>query len=89
MRLSQVSVAAIIDSRVLMMWRYRFLPNRFGWELPGGIVERGESAADAAGRKVEEENRLAAGRSAPAAADISADGGHGGLTSRAIHRSWC
>jgi len=56
-RLSHVAITALIDSRerVLMMWRYRFVPRRFGWELPGGIVEAGESGADAAAREIEEE----------------------------------
>jgi 8-oxo-dGTP pyrophosphatase MutT (NUDIX family) len=56
-RLSHVAIAAVIDpqDRVLMMWRYRFVPRRFGWELPGGIVEPGESAAETAVREVEEE----------------------------------
>lgn len=56
-KLARVAVAAIIDhdDRVLMMWRYRFVPRRFGWELPGGIVDAGESAAEAAAREVEEE----------------------------------
>jgi 8-oxo-dGTP pyrophosphatase MutT (NUDIX family) len=56
-RLSQVAVTAVLDDedRVLMMWRYRFVPQRFGWELPGGIVEAGENAATAAVREVEEE----------------------------------
>ena len=56
-RLSHVAIAAIIDDedRVLMMWRYRFVPRRFGWELPGGIVEPNENAAEAAAREVEEE----------------------------------
>jgi 8-oxo-dGTP pyrophosphatase MutT (NUDIX family) len=55
--LSRVAVAAVIgeDDRVLMMWRYRFVPRRFGWELPGGIVESGEDGATAAAREVEEE----------------------------------
>lgn len=55
-RLSRVAVAAIIDhDRVLMMWRYRFVPRRFGWELPGGIIDASESGAEAAAREVEEE----------------------------------
>ena len=56
-RLSHVAIAAIIDDedRALMMWRYRFVPRRFGWELPGGIVEPNENAAEAAAREVEEE----------------------------------
>jgi 8-oxo-dGTP pyrophosphatase MutT (NUDIX family) len=56
-KLSRAAVAAVIDEddRVLMMWRYRFVPRRFGWELPGGIIESGESGATAAAREVEEE----------------------------------
>jgi 8-oxo-dGTP pyrophosphatase MutT (NUDIX family) len=56
-RLPRVAVAAVIDStdRVLMMWRYRFVPRRFGWELPGGIIEDGESGSEAAAREAEEE----------------------------------
>lgn len=56
-RLSRVAIAAVIDdeNRVLMLWRYRFVPQRFGWELPGGIVEGNEDPAVAAAREVEEE----------------------------------
>ncbi|OJF13083.1 NUDIX domain-containing protein [Couchioplanes caeruleus] len=55
--LQRVAIAAVIDDqdRVLMMWRYRFVPDRWGWELPGGIVEAGEDSAAAAAREVEEE----------------------------------
>jgi 8-oxo-dGTP pyrophosphatase MutT (NUDIX family) len=55
--LPRVAVAAVIDDadRVLMMWRYRFVPGAYGWELPGGIVEPGEDAAKTAAREVEEE----------------------------------
>lgn len=57
-RLSRVAVAAVVDEmdRVLMLWRYRFVPQRFGWELPGGIVDAtDQDAAGAAAREVEEE----------------------------------
>ena len=57
-RLARVAVAAVVDEadRVLMLWRYRFVPKRFGWELPGGIVdESDQDAAGAAAREVEEE----------------------------------
>ncbi|MEV1289042.1 NUDIX hydrolase [Micromonospora sp. NPDC049679] len=56
-RLHRVAVCAVLDGqdRVLMLWRYRFLPDKWGWELPGGIVDQGEDAATAAAREVEEE----------------------------------
>ena len=56
-RLSRAAIALVMDDkdRALMMWRYRFVPGRFGWELPGGIIEPGEDAAKAAAREVEEE----------------------------------
>ncbi|MGW7521224.1 NUDIX domain-containing protein [Streptomyces sp. NPDC054796] len=56
-RLHHVAVAAVLDEqdRVLMLWRYRFVPQAWGWELPGGIVDPGESAQETALREVEEE----------------------------------
>lgn len=56
-RLSRVAITAVIDEadRVLMLWRYRFVPDRWGWELPGGIVDGSEEPAATAVREVEEE----------------------------------
>ncbi|MCX5378543.1 GntR family transcriptional regulator [Streptomyces sp. NBC_00091] len=56
-RLQRVAISAVLDDqdRVLMLWRYRFVPQSFGWELPGGIVDPGEDAATTAIREVEEE----------------------------------
>lgn len=56
-RLQHVAIAAVLDDqdRVLMLWRYRFVPDKWGWELPGGIVDAGEDALATALREVEEE----------------------------------
>ncbi|WTT37009.1 NUDIX hydrolase [Kitasatospora sp. NBC_00085] len=56
-RLKRVAIAAVLDpeDRVLMLWRYRFVPQSWGWELPGGIVDHGEDGLQAALREVEEE----------------------------------
>lgn len=56
-RLQHVTITAVLDDhdRVLMLWRYRFVPNQWGYELPGGIVDAGEDARTCAVREVEEE----------------------------------
>ena len=56
-RLKTVAIAAVLDDqdRVLMLWRYRFATDEWGWELPGGIADAGEDAATAAAREVLEE----------------------------------
>ncbi|MET4644247.1 8-oxo-dGTP pyrophosphatase MutT (NUDIX family)/DNA-binding transcriptional regulator YhcF (GntR family) [Streptomyces atratus] len=56
-RLHHVSIAAVLDDQdhVLMLWRYRFVADKWGWELPGGIVDEGEDARATALREVEEE----------------------------------
>jgi 8-oxo-dGTP pyrophosphatase MutT (NUDIX family) len=43
------------DDRVLMMWRHRFILDRWVWELPGGNVDDDEDPATSAVREVEEE----------------------------------
>lgn len=57
-RLQHVAATAVLNddgTHVLMLWRYRFVPDQWGWELPGGIVDEGEDPAAAARREVEEE----------------------------------
>lgn len=43
------------DERVLMMWRHRFIVNRWIWELPGGYLDPAEDSMACAAREVEEE----------------------------------
>jgi 8-oxo-dGDP phosphatase len=41
--------------RLLLIWRHRFIVDRWDWEVPGGYVDPGEDGATAAVREVEEE----------------------------------
>ncbi|WP_241987498.1 NUDIX hydrolase [Cryobacterium sp. MDB2-33-2] len=56
-RLQRVVMVAVVDDidRVLLLWRHRFVPDSWGWELPGGIAEAGESDDRTAIREVVEE----------------------------------
>ncbi|MBI2705097.1 MAG: NUDIX hydrolase [Actinobacteria bacterium] len=43
------------DRGVLLLWRHRFISDVWGWEVPAGRVEPGESFEDAAAREMIEE----------------------------------
>lgn len=43
------------DRGVLLLWRHRFITDTWGWEIPAGGIDEGESAVDAAAREVLEE----------------------------------
>ncbi|MCP5029203.1 MAG: NUDIX hydrolase [Actinomycetia bacterium] len=49
------ATVVVVGNRVLMMYRHRFIGDRWGWELPGGMIEPGEVTAAGAAREVEEE----------------------------------
>lgn len=40
---------------VLMIWRHRFMPDTWGWEIPGGAIDPGETPEQAAIRECHEE----------------------------------
>ncbi|WP_258726700.1 NUDIX hydrolase [Cellulomonas sp. NS3] len=40
---------------VLMLWRHRFITDSWGWEIPAGRLEDGETPADAGARETLEE----------------------------------
>ena len=52
-RLPQAALMALLDDqrRVLLVWRHRFVPDMWGWELPGGQVDEDEDPAEAAARE--------------------------------------
>lgn len=57
LRMPKAAMMVVLDDqdRVLMMWRHRFIIDRWVWELPGGYVEPDEHPAVTAAREVEEE----------------------------------
>jgi 8-oxo-dGTP pyrophosphatase MutT (NUDIX family) len=63
-RLHRAAVMVLVDEadRVLLLWRHRFVSDRWGWELPGGLVDEDEEPAEAARRELEEATGYHAGR---------------------------
>jgi 8-oxo-dGTP pyrophosphatase MutT (NUDIX family) len=58
LRMPRGAMTVVLDEhgeRVLLIWRHRFIMDRWVWELPGGHVEEGEDGAAAAAREVLEE----------------------------------
>ena len=43
------------DRGLLLLWRHRFITDTWGWEIPAGKIDAGESPAEAAARETIEE----------------------------------
>jgi 8-oxo-dGTP pyrophosphatase MutT (NUDIX family) len=57
LRMPKAAMMVVLNDhdQVLMMWRHRWIIDRWVWELPGGYVDPNEDPAVAATREVEEE----------------------------------
>jgi len=57
LRVPAAAMVVVLDDedRVLMMWRHRFILDRWVWELPGGYLDSDEDPTVCAAREVEEE----------------------------------
>ncbi|HEY3955743.1 MAG TPA: NUDIX hydrolase [Streptosporangiaceae bacterium] len=66
-RMAPAAGAALLDDqrRVLLIWRHRFITGQWGWEVPMGMIEPGETPAQAAAREVEEETGWRPGQLRP------------------------
>lgn len=59
-------VVVVDPSRgVLLIWRHRFITDSWGWEIPAGRLDPGETPSDAAGRETLEETGWKAGPLTP------------------------
>jgi 8-oxo-dGTP pyrophosphatase MutT (NUDIX family) len=57
-RAASAAVGVVVHDRdrgVLMLWRHRFMTDAWGWEIPAGAVDPGESHEVASAREVLEE----------------------------------
>lgn len=58
LRMPAAAMTALLNdegTHVLLMWRHRFVPDLWNWELPGGLIDEGEEPAQTAAREIEEE----------------------------------
>ncbi len=52
---SNTAVVTDEQERLLLIYRHRFIADRWGWEVPGGWGDPGESPAETIRREIEEE----------------------------------
>src|SRR4051794_41620270 len=49
------------DRGLLLLWRHRFITDSWGWEVPAGKIDAGETPVEAAGRETIEGTRWGPG----------------------------
>ena len=57
-RMRRCVMTVVLDEpgeHLLLIWRHRFIVDRWDWEVSGGYLDPGEDSATAAAREVEEE----------------------------------
>lgn len=56
-RIGPASGVVVFDPQrgVLLLWRHRFVTDSWGWEIPAGRIDEGETAVEAAARETLEE----------------------------------
>src|SRR5262249_29055159 len=69
------------DGRVLLLYRHRFITDRWGWEIPAGAADPGEDLAAAALRELEEETGVRCRTAQPLAQFATSNG----LTDQEFH----
>src|SRR5207302_83432 len=63
-RIPEKAAAAVVhdpERGILMLWRHRFITDSWGWEIPAGRLEPGETPEQAAARETLEETGWAPG----------------------------
>ncbi len=55
----------VVDEAALLIWRHRFVTDSWGWEIPAGRIDPGESVAEAAARECLEETGWRPGPTEP------------------------
>ena len=55
-RLHRAAMMVLVDDqdRVLLLWRHRFVQDKWGWELAGGLIDEGEEPSETAVRELEQ-----------------------------------